>query len=91
MVTSKVLNPERLKKIKGNREKLASRLTFDHFQVPSQLLFTKSLSVHSEHLTALQYTSSLKLIPVSGGVSTWKDDLENITLRNRSVGPKIVL
>ena len=27
VVTSKILNPERLKKIKGNREKLASRLT----------------------------------------------------------------
>ena len=27
MVTSKVLNPERLKKIEGNRERLASGLT----------------------------------------------------------------
>ena len=31
MVTSKILNPERLKKIKGNRDTLASRVTSQSF------------------------------------------------------------
>ena len=39
MVTSKILNPERLKEIKRNGETLALRLNVDHFQVPFQLLY----------------------------------------------------
>ena len=74
MVTRKVPNPERLKKIKGSRETLAS--------------FTTSLSVHSERL--LSFVFSLQLTPLSGGVSIWMGDLKNLPLRNRSKGPEIL-
>ena len=74
MVTRKVPNPERLKKIKGSRETLAS--------------FTTSLSVHSERL--LSFVFSLQLTSLSGGVSIWMGDLKNLPLRNRSKGPEIL-
>ena len=64
MVTSKVLNPERSKKKEGNRKTLACRHV-DHFQVPSQLLCTISLSVHSEHCIVTQKFT--EVIPVQRG------------------------
>ena len=78
MVTRKVPNPERLKKIKGSRETLASSLTTS---------FTTSLSVHSERLLSFVFSLQLTL---SGGVSIWMGDLKNLPLRNRSKGPKIL-
>ena len=70
---NKILNPERLKKIKGNRETFgfnADMLIIYNF------LFTTSLSVYSELLTAFpEDECSLKLIPAPR-VSIWIGDVK---------------
>ena len=61
MFTSKILNPERLKKDKMESRNIgvvADMLTI--FKFPYNFFYTTSLSAHAEHLTAFQrlvYTS----------------------------------
>ena len=64
MVTCKILNPERLKKVKGNQDTLALRVTCYSFS--SSLLCTSSLSM-SEILTPFQDKIVRKLSTVERG------------------------
>ena len=60
----KILNPERLKKIKGNRETFGFKADM---LIIYNFFLTTSLSVYSELLTAFQDQCSLKLCPFPTG------------------------
>ena len=75
---SKILNPERLKKIKGNRETFAFKADM---LIIYNLFFTISLSVYSELLTAFQKKCSLKLNPFRS-VSIWMGDVKLCDLQS---------
>ena len=79
MVTSKVLNPEKLKKIKGNRETSSLTTSFHH-------TFKRALWA-SDSFVIQNFTEVLFL---SGWVSILMGDIRNIPLRGRSIGPKII-
>ena len=86
MLFSKILNPERLKKIKGNREKFGFKadmlITYDFF-------FTTSLSVYSELLTPFQDQCSLNLSPFRRGLYL-DGGRQNMRLAVRNIRPKLL-
>ena len=61
---SKILNAERLNKIKGNRETFGCKADM---LIMYNFFFTASLSVYSELLTAFEDQFSLKLSPFRRG------------------------
>ena len=71
---SEILNPERLKKIKGNRE--IFRFKADMLIIYN-FFFTTGLSVYSERLTGFQ-DQCLLMLTLSGGVSIWIGDVKII-------------